>query len=76
VPQVTHCDLVSFADDKVNLKKAEVDEQRAQVNRLRDRIEGKIAVSPGYGFVKALHAGSVAKGAALRSVTTATSLST
>jgi hypothetical protein len=68
VPQVTHCDLVSFAGDKVNLKKAEVDDQRAQVNRLRDRIEGKIAVSPGYGFVKALHAGSVAKGTALRSV--------
>jgi hypothetical protein len=44
----THCDLVSFADDKVNLKKAEVDDQRAQVNRLRNRIESKIAASPGY----------------------------
>jgi hypothetical protein len=68
VPQVTHRDLVSFADDKVNLKKSEVDNQRAQVNRLRDRIESRIAASPGYGFVKALHAGSVAKGTALRSV--------
>lgn len=68
MPQVTHCDLVSFADDKVNLKKTEVDDQRAQVNRLRNRIESKIAASPGYGFVKALHAGSVAKGTALRSV--------
>ena len=66
MPQITHCDLVAFADDKVNLKKTEVDNQRAQVNRLRDRIESKIAASPGYGFVKALHAGSVAKGTALR----------
>jgi len=66
VPQITHRDLVAFADDKVNLKKTEVDDQRAQVNRLRDRIENKIAAAPGYGFVKALHAGSVAKGTALR----------
>jgi Second Messenger Oligonucleotide or Dinucleotide Synthetase domain len=68
VPQITHRDLSSFADDKVNLTKTEVDDQRAQVNRLRDRIEDKIAASPGYGFVKALHAGSVAKGTALRNV--------
>jgi tRNA nucleotidyltransferase (CCA-adding enzyme) len=68
VPQITHRDLAAFAGDKVNLKKTEVDDQRAQVNRLRDRIESKIAASPGYGFVKALHAGSVAKGTALRSV--------
>jgi hypothetical protein len=56
VPQITHRDLVAFADDRVNLRKSEVDDQRAQVNRLRDRIESKIAASPGYGFVKALHA--------------------
>lgn len=68
MPQIEHGDLVAFADDKVNLKKAEVDNQRAQVNRLRDRIEAKIAASPGYGFIKALHAGSVAKGTALRNV--------
>jgi hypothetical protein len=68
VPQITHRDLFAFADDKVNLKKTEVDDQRAQVNRLRDRIESKIAASPGYGFGKARHAGSVAKGTALRSV--------
>jgi tRNA nucleotidyltransferase (CCA-adding enzyme) len=57
-----------FADDKVNLKKSEVDDQRARVNRLRDRIEAKIAATPGYGLVKSLHAGSVAKGTALRNV--------
>jgi hypothetical protein len=68
LPQITHRDLVAFADEKVNLKQSEVDDQRAQVNRLRERIEAKIAESPGYGFVKALHAGSVAKGTALRNV--------
>ncbi len=39
-----HRDLVAFADEKVNLKKSEVDDQRARVNRLRDRIEAKIDV--------------------------------
>lgn len=68
MPQIDHADLVAFANDRVNLKKSEVDDQRAQVNRLRDRIQAKISTSPGYGFVKALHAGSVAKGTALRNV--------
>ena len=60
--------LLRLRTNRVNLTRAEVDDQRAQVNRLRDRIEGKIATTPGYGFVKALHAGSVAKGTALRNV--------
>jgi tRNA nucleotidyltransferase (CCA-adding enzyme) len=68
LPQITHRDLVAFAGEKVNLKKSEVDDQRAQVNRLRDRIEAKIAATSGYGLVKSLHAGSVAKGTALRNV--------
>ncbi|WP_152486524.1 CBASS oligonucleotide cyclase [Nocardiopsis lucentensis] len=68
MPQIGHRDLVKFAEGKVNLKKFEVDDQRAQVNRLRDRIEAKVVASPEYGFIKALHAGSVAKGTALRSV--------
>ncbi|MFF1873575.1 CBASS oligonucleotide cyclase [Kitasatospora herbaricolor] len=68
MPQIEHRDLVAFADDKVNLKKTEVDDQRAQVNRLRDRIVDKIGATPGYGLVKCLHAGSVAKGTALRNV--------
>ncbi|MFB8122578.1 CBASS oligonucleotide cyclase [Streptomyces bacillaris] len=68
MPQVEHRDLVAFAGDRVNLRKAEVDDQRAQVNRLRDRIASKISETPGYGLVKSLHAGSVAKGTALRNV--------
>lgn len=65
---ITHRDLLAFGEEKVNLKKAEVDNQRAQVNRLRERIENKIAAAPGYGLIKCLHAGSVAKGTALRNV--------
>ena len=61
MPQITHRDLVAFAENRVNLKKFDVDDQQAQINRLRDRIENKIATTAGYGFVKALHAGSVAK---------------
>lgn len=64
MPQITHRDLVAFAEDRVNLKKSEVDDQRAQVNRLRDRIQNKIATTPSYGFVKALHAASVETGTA------------
>jgi hypothetical protein len=32
MPEIGHHDLVLFADQKVNLKKDEVDDQRAQVN--------------------------------------------
>jgi hypothetical protein len=57
MPHITHHDLVAFADEKVNLKKSEVDDQRAPVNRLRNRIEAKIDAAPEYGLVKSLHAG-------------------
>lgn len=62
---IKHSDLAKYGDDTVNLKKTEVDSQRDQVNDLRDRIEQQIKDTPGYGLVKALHAGSVAKGTAI-----------
>src|SRR6266545_5350063 len=68
VSHIGHRDLVAFAEDRVNLKKTEVDDQRAQVDRLSDLITAKITSTPGYGLVKTLHAGSVAKGTALRNV--------
>lgn len=68
MPFVEHKHLVAFADERVNLTKTEVDDQRKQVNTLRDRIETKVKSTPGYGLVKCLHAGSVAKGTALRNV--------
>jgi hypothetical protein len=64
VAHIKHTDLASFGEDKVNLKKTEVNRQRAKVNDLRDRIEREIKDTPGFGLVKALHAGSVAKGTA------------
>ncbi|MCA2187514.1 CBASS oligonucleotide cyclase [Nonomuraea cavernae] len=66
MPHIEHADLVAFADDKVNLKKDEIGDQRDQFDRLQDKIEAKISSTPGYGLVKTLHSGSVAKGTALR----------
>ncbi|MDQ1246384.1 MAG: nucleotidyltransferase [Actinomycetota bacterium] len=65
---IEHRNLMVFCEEHVNLKKTEVDSQRAQVKRLSDLISTKIASTPGYGLVKTLHAGSVAKGTALRNV--------
>lgn len=62
---IKHSDLANFADDKVNLKKKDVDDQRAEINNLRERIDKKIADEPGYGIYKILNAGSVAKGTAI-----------
>ena len=36
---VNHADLVRFADERVNLKREDATELRAQANRLRDRLE-------------------------------------
>lgn len=66
--QVTHNDVAEFAVDRVNLASAKAQEHRNQVNGLRDRLKAKIDVDPNYGLVKSLHAGSVAKRTALRSV--------
>lgn len=67
-PVVTHADVVAFADAKVNLHRADVAEHRAQVNRLREKLEAHIAAHPDYALVKMLHAGSVAKGTALSTI--------
>ena len=64
-PVVTHSDLVAFADNKVNLHRDDVAEYRAQVNRLRTRLQAHIDSHPDYALVKMLHAGSVIKGTAL-----------
>lgn len=65
---VTHATLARFADSRVNLPKSEVDEHRAQVQRLRDHLDRVIAEHDHYKLIKTLHSGSVAKGTALRSV--------
>lgn len=64
-PHVTHRDVASFADDRVNLHRDSVKRRREQVNRLRERLEKHIADSPGSPLVKMLLSGSLAKGTAL-----------
>lgn len=65
---IDHNDLVRFAEDRVNLPKDKADEHRAQVNRLRDKLEGYLADHPDFSLKKMLLSGSLAKGTALRSL--------
>jgi len=68
VAHVGHHDIKSFAKDKVNLPAATAKKHRDQVKALRERLEKKVTADPDYELVKMLHAGSVAKGTALRNV--------
>lgn len=65
-PKITHADVAAFAGRAVNLPREIATERRKQVNTLRDRLKSHIADNPGFSLVKMLHAGSVAKGTALR----------
>lgn len=66
--RIGHEEIKEFAEDRVNLPAATSKKHRDQVKALRERLERKIAADPDYGVVKMLHAGSVAKGTALRDV--------
>jgi hypothetical protein len=66
--EITHDDIARFAAERINLPKETADKHRRQVNLLRERLEAKIAEDPAFDLVKMLHAGSVAKGTALRTV--------
>lgn len=66
--KLTADDLAAFAAAKVNLPAETAAEKREQVNTLRKRLEKKIDEDPGFSLVKMRHAGSVAKGTALRTV--------
>lgn len=66
--KIGQADLTQFAEDHVNLPHRDVVEYRAQVNRLRERLEDHIAEHPHFDVVKMLNSGSVAKGTALRSI--------
>jgi len=66
--EITHDDIARFANERINLPKETADEHRAQVNRLRERLEAKIDENPAFDLIKMLHSGSVAKGTALRTV--------
>jgi hypothetical protein len=65
---VDHADIVRFAQDQVNLPKDKADEYRAQVRRLRDRLEAYLAEHPDFTLKRMRLSGSLAKGTALRSL--------
>lgn len=66
--EIEHNDIAGFASDKVNLPRHKAQAHRDQVNRLRESLQTKIEADPNYSLVKMLHAGSVAKGTALKTV--------
>lgn len=65
---VSHADIVKFAEDRVNLPKERADEHRAQVGRLREKLEAYVMEHPDFSLRKILLSGSLAKGTALRSI--------
>lgn len=66
VPLIGHAEVAAFAETNVNLPHEFVVEYRARVNSLRDALEAKVAADPAYAVVRAVNAGSLAKGTALR----------
>ncbi|MAY74829.1 MAG: nucleotidyltransferase [Phycisphaerae bacterium] len=65
---IGHKDIASFAADHVNLKRDDAAEYRAQVNRLREKLQGFISEHPDLGLIKLLLNGSLAKGLALKTL--------
>lgn len=65
---VDHAQIVRFADERVNLKRDDAAELRAQANRLRDKLEGYLDEHPDFELRKMLLSGSLAKGTALKSI--------
>lgn len=67
-PIIDHTKIKTFAENKVNLPRDKAQTYRDQVNRLRERLSDHISDNPGFALAKMLHAGSVAKGTALRTI--------
>src|SRR6516164_9089400 len=65
---VDHCDVIRFAEERANLPRDKANEYRAQVRRLREKLEGYLAEHPDFSLKKMLLSGSLAKGTALRSL--------
>jgi len=65
---VGHGDIARFAQERVNLPKDKADDYRAQVRRLRDRLETYLDEHPDFSLKKMQLSGSLAKGTALRSL--------
>jgi tRNA nucleotidyltransferase (CCA-adding enzyme) len=64
---VDHRHIVTFADERVNLKRDDAKELREQANRLRDKLDSYLEEHPDFELRKILLSGSLAKGTALKS---------
>lgn len=67
-PFVDHADILAFAEDRINLPQESVRKHREQVRHLRERLEQNINDNFGFGLVKTLYTGSLAKGTALSTI--------
>src|SRR5215208_1346385 len=65
---VGHAEIGKFAEERVNLKREDASELRAQANRLRERLEGYLQENPHFELRKMLLSGSLANGTALKSL--------
>jgi tRNA nucleotidyltransferase (CCA-adding enzyme) len=65
---VDTAEIARFADERVNLKREDAKDLRAQTNRLRDRVEALLEENPHFELRKMLLSGSLAKGTALKSL--------
>ena len=65
---VDHGDIVRFAQDRVNLPADKSKEFRAQVRRLREKLEEYLKEHPDFALRKMLLSGSLAKGTSLSSL--------
>ena len=65
---VGHQDIVTFSDERVNLKRDDAKELRRQANTLRDRLENYLEEHPHFELRKMMLSGSLAKGTALKSI--------
>ncbi len=67
-PEVSQADLVTFSEERVNLKQPDAQRYRKQVSDLRDDLERYLAGHPDFGVEKMLLSGSLAKGTALKTI--------
>lgn len=65
---VSHGDIKSYAESKINIYRDDLKEYREQVSRLRENLVPYIEEHPDYNLIKMLSAGSVAKGTALKTL--------
>lgn len=65
---VDHGEIAAFAQERVNLPREKAEEYRAQVRRLREKLDSYLEEHRDFTLRKMLLSGSVAKGTALRSL--------